>query len=318
VRPGGIQTKMNKILVFGPLLLGAVSLLPAFGDTTVVGNFASWNGSTTAFSFGVPYSIAFDTYGQTFTVPAGQPVISDMSFWVGWNFGGGVTFSGYLMAWDGMEATGPVLFQSTPASVDSSTPGIAKMDFPMPNITLVPGNRYVFFLLASVGSGGAATARLAVTADSSSYAGGNFVFTGSGGAFSNLSSPWLQTDTASAFGDAVFEASFNSPQATNVTNSVSVTSAGLIYNRVLKQGTETVTIRNTSAQTISGPIQLVLSLSAGATPANNTGTFSGNPYWTVSTGSLAPGASATVTVTLKYNAGTNVTTTASVYSGSLQ
>ncbi len=201
---------MKNIFLFGPLLLCAVWVLPAFADTTVVGNFASWDGSTAAFSFGIPYGIADDAYGQTFTVPAGYPVISSISFWVGWNFGDTVTFSGYLMAWDGTEATGPVLFQSAPTSVDSSTPGIAEIDFPIPNVTLIPGNKYVFFVLASAGGGGAAAARLAVTGDSTSYAGGNFVFTDSGGAFSNLNNPWLQTDTASGFGDAVFEASLNS------------------------------------------------------------------------------------------------------------
>ena len=171
---------MKKIFLFGPLLLCAVWALPAFGGTTVVGNFASWDGTTAAFSFGIPYGIADDAYGQTLTVPAGYPVISSISFWVGWNFGDAVTFSGYLMAWDGTEATGPVLFQSTSASVDSSTSGIAEFDFPIPNLTLIPGNKYVFFVLASAGGGGAAAARFAVTGDSTSYAGGNFVFTDSG------------------------------------------------------------------------------------------------------------------------------------------
>jgi len=103
----------------------------------------------------------------------------------------------------------------------------------------------------------------------------------------------------------------------NVTSSVSVTSTGLIYNRIQKQGTETVTITNTSAQTISGAVQLVLSgLPSGVTAANNTGTFEGNPYWTATAGSLAPGTSAKVTVVLAYAIGTNFTTTPGVYSGS--
>jgi hypothetical protein len=105
---------------------------------------------------------------------------------------------------------------------------------------------------------------------------------------------------------------------TNVSSSVSVQSTGLVYNRVEKQGTETFTITNTSAQTISGPVQLILSgLPSGVTAANSTGTFESNPYWTVTSGSLAPGASAQVTVTLAYPSGTNVTASTSVYSGSL-
>ena len=54
---------------------------------------------------------------------------------------------------------------------------------------------------------------------------------------------------------------------TNVTSSVSFPpSGGFTYNKVKKQGTEVVTIKNTSAQTIAGPIQLVMSgLAAGVT-----------------------------------------------------
>lgn len=99
---------------------------------------------------------------------------------------------------------------------------------------------------------------------------------------------------------------------------LSVQSTGLVYSRVQKRGTETVTITNSGGSTLPGPVLLVLSgLPVGVTAVNNTGTFGGNPYWTVSAGSLAPGASAPVTVTLGYAIGTNVTATSSVYSGSL-
>jgi hypothetical protein len=106
--------------------------------------------------------------------------------------------------------------------------------------------------------------------------------------------------------------------STNVTSGVSVTSTGLIYNRVAKQGSETVTITNTSGSTIAGPVQLVISgLPGTVTPVGNTGTFSGNPYWTATAGSLAPGASVKVTITFSYAIGTSFSTTESVYSGSL-
>jgi hypothetical protein len=105
---------------------------------------------------------------------------------------------------------------------------------------------------------------------------------------------------------------------TNITSSVSISSTGLIYSRISKQGSETMTVTNTTGQTISGPVQLVLAGLPGAvTPVNNTGTFNGNPYWTVTAGSLASGASAQVTIVLGYAIGTNFTTTPSVYSGSL-
>lgn len=110
---------------------------------------------------------------------------------------------------------------------------------------------------------------------------------------------------------ATYTANFLSVPAT------SVTSTGLVYNRIKKQGTETITVTNTGSSTISGPMNLVLSLS-GATAVNNTGTFQGNPYWTVTAGSLAPGASAQVSVTLAYALGTNPTSTSTVYSGNIQ
>lgn len=110
-----------------------------------------------------------------------------------------------------------------------------------------------------------------------------------------------------------------SETATNVSTSVSVTSSGLIYQRLAKTGTETVTICNNSAvSAIAGPIYLVLSITgSGVTAANNTGTstaLGGAPYWTAQPGPLAPSACVPVTVTLSYGID-NFTTAAAVYSG---
>jgi uncharacterized protein len=103
-----------------------------------------------------------------------------------------------------------------------------------------------------------------------------------------------------------------------VTNSLSITSTGLGYNRVTKHGSETITLKNTSAQAIAGPVQLVLTINGTATAVAPTGTWGGNPYWTVTGSSLASGASVSVAVTFSYSAGTNFTTTASAYSATLR
>jgi hypothetical protein len=104
----------------------------------------------------------------------------------------------------------------------------------------------------------------------------------------------------------------------NVTAAVSVSSGALVYNRANKTGSETFTILNTGGTAIPGPIQLVLSLNnAAVTASGNAGTYQGNAWWLISNGSLAPGASATVTVTFSYTAGTSFTTTPTVYSGGL-
>jgi hypothetical protein len=103
--------------------------------------------------------------------------------------------------------------------------------------------------------------------------------------------------------------------ATNVTNQVSFKSSALIYNRLAKTGTETITVTNTSGATIAGPIELVLGINNPSVSATNaSGSYQGNPYW-ASAGGLAPGASASFTVTFSYPLGTSFTTIPNLYSG---
>jgi hypothetical protein len=104
----------------------------------------------------------------------------------------------------------------------------------------------------------------------------------------------------------------------NVTSSLSISSTGLGYNRVTKHGTETITVKNTSGSAIAGPLQLVLTISGAASAVGPTGTWGGNPYWTLTGSSLAPGASVSLTLTFSYAAGTNFTTTAAAYSATLR
>ncbi|MGA2049184.1 MAG: putative Ig domain-containing protein [Terracidiphilus sp.] len=286
-------------------LLLLLPAIPAFGQTSVVNTVSSWDGSSAAYSFGFPNGAAADTYGQTFTVPAGYPSITDINFRVGYNFGDGLTFTGYLMAWDGSEATGAVLFQSAPMSVNSATPGLAEVDFPITNVTLTAGNTYVFFLLAGAGSGGAATARFAITGNSSSYAGGNFVFTDSQGVFANLSNPWLQTDTASKFGDAVFAATFSTSPATHfLVSTPSTTTSGVAFS-------VTVTAQDSDNNTVTGYAGTVhftssdssASLPADATLTNGVGTF---PVTLNATGNQAVTATDTVNASITGTGSTTV------------
>jgi len=185
------------------------------------------------------------------------------------------------------------------AAVSAVAPGTGT---PTGTVTFLDGGSSISCSAPGTLSGGVATCTTSVLAPGSqtittSYAGdGNF----SRSAGSLIGNPEVITQTSA-----------------NVSSSVSVTSTGLSYNKIKQQGTETVTVKNTSAQTISGPLELVLGLSAGVTAVNSTGTFNSNPYWTITAGSLAPGASAQVTVTLGYASGATVTTTSSVYSGSI-
>jgi hypothetical protein len=104
----------------------------------------------------------------------------------------------------------------------------------------------------------------------------------------------------------------------NITAAVTITSTALSYNRPKAAGTEILTIRNNTASAIAGPLEIALAISGNAVASGNAGTYQANPYWTVQAGTLAPGASISISVTFQYAAGTAFTTAPTVYSGSLQ
>ena len=102
---------------------------------------------------------------------------------------------------------------------------------------------------------------------------------------------------------------------------LSITKGGFTLNRRTNRMVQTVTIRNTSGSTVTGPICLVLdSLSANTTLANAGGTTgvavpTGSPYVLVSSGSLAPLATATVTLEFTVPASGGITYDARTVSG---
>ncbi|HEX3877926.1 MAG TPA: hypothetical protein VHW24_13130, partial [Bryobacteraceae bacterium] len=106
------------------------------------------------------------------------------------------------------------------------------------------------------------------------------------------------------------------PANTDVTASVSITSTGLSYNRITKQYTGMLTIRNTSGAALNGPLQLVATnLTAGDTLANATGVGAAGPYITAASGSLAAGASVQVTVRIDGTQTASPTFTPKLFSG---
>jgi outer membrane protein assembly factor BamB len=87
---------------------------------------------------------------------------------------------------------------------------------------------------------------------------------------------------------------------TNVLAQVKVTQSGFLYSRGTGIWGANMTVTNTSAVAIGGPIQVILShLSVNATMVNNTGVRNGSPYITVSPGALAAGASVSVSIQFK-------------------
>jgi hypothetical protein len=112
--------------------------------------------------------------------------------------------------------------------------------------------------------------------------------------------------------------------ASDVTSRLSVTRGGYQLNRTTNRYVQSVTIKNTSANPISGPVSLILqSLSSNATLFNKNGVTScsppsGSPYINVSVGSdgiLSPGESASVTLEFTNPSNKSITYTARVLAG---
>jgi hypothetical protein len=106
--------------------------------------------------------------------------------------------------------------------------------------------------------------------------------------------------------------------SSNVANQVSIYQSGFGRNRATGYWSATLTVTNISASAIPGPVQVLLTnLTPGVTMQNSTGTFNGSPFITVSTGALAPGASATVTMIFANPSNGFINLTPVVYTGAL-
>jgi len=114
--------------------------------------------------------------------------------------------------------------------------------------------------------------------------------------------------------DAVW---FAFSSATDVSSSVQVSSGTILLNRATQQFQFVLFIRNTSANTLNGPLHLVLSgLPSGVTITNAAGQSALGSYFTVPS-ALAPNATANVLVTVTNPARVPIIYTAKVLAGSL-
>lgn len=101
--------------------------------------------------------------------------------------------------------------------------------------------------------------------------------------------------------------------------SLTVTASGLTYSRLSQTFNGTITLKNISATTLSGPLQVVLfGPPLNVTLVNQTGNLSGTPYLTVPVASgLAPGSSVTVPVQFKNPGNAAINLVPTVYAGTI-
>ena len=111
---------------------------------TVIDTTPSWNGTIGVGLFGRPFNA---TFGQTFTVGVDN-VLNSFTFFLRQTTVAPVEFVAYVSQWDGIHATGPILYQST--SQSTTQPNIFQnFTFNTGGTNLVSGKQYVAFVSAS-------------------------------------------------------------------------------------------------------------------------------------------------------------------------
>lgn len=177
-------------------VLYLASAAPAFSTAFTIDTTPP---NTNIATFGYPNTA---TYGQTITAVAGTTQLDSFTFNI--QTGGVITYRAYVMAWNGTNATGPILFQTG----DQMATGNQFYTYHTSGINLSAGSQYVLFVSVSnnyfVGnSSGVMAAR-----HDNPYAGGAFVYSNNSGNFGLLSTtPW---SSFTSF-DLAFVAQFSSP-----------------------------------------------------------------------------------------------------------
>jgi PEP-CTERM motif len=204
-------TTRSIVRFFGALTLG----IAAVASTAGAQQINTGTSSNSIIYFGSPNTA---TYGQTFTALSGFSSLDAFSFQLldGDN-GAALQFRAFLMAWNGLEAVGPILYESGVQNGTSSNSPVT-YNFSTGGVAITPGQVYVAFINASEFiAGGGVDAELAQVQGSSDTP-GQFVFANNGGDFSRLTStPWDCHDGCNFGGpgaDVAFTATFGNVTAT--------------------------------------------------------------------------------------------------------
>ena len=176
-------------------------VLPA-GDGITITSTNGWNGLTSRYPFGEDNTA---TYGQTFVAPTAARLRNVTLFLSPSNDPGPVDFKLCVMAWDGVKATGAVLYTSQATNTAHGL-GMRAFSFQSAGVSLRPGATYVAFLSAQFDG---IIGHAAVGAIASGYPAGNFVYLDNGGDFARLTNgAWNSVSDL----DLAFSATFEGPR----------------------------------------------------------------------------------------------------------
>jgi hypothetical protein len=202
----------------------------------------TWNGTQFIDAMGEPNTA---TYGQTFTVGSDN-VLNDFTFWLDDRDPAPVDFAGYLMAWDGVKATGNILYQSGKRSTAGNA-GMEPFTFNTGGTSLTSGQQYVAFLSASNFFDEIDSLANMGSLRSDVYAGGDFVYFNNSSSFSQLTTTNWDC-TGGCFGDAAFVANFSSGSVQAVPEPSSslglLAFGGFVAGKVLKRKKALLTIES--------------------------------------------------------------------------
>jgi hypothetical protein len=188
-------------------LLAAVCLL-FFSTTpyatTVIDTTPFWDGSTSLGAVGEPNTA---TWGQTFTVSGPDTQLDSFAFFLNDTLSPDfVDFQAYVMAWDGLKATGPILFESSAMSTTNNggVDGFEQISIDTGRLNLLPGKYVAFFSASNQFDGSDGTAEWA-DIPSNVYPDGERVYHNNGDDFSLLTSQtWDCNSSTCASVDSTF------------------------------------------------------------------------------------------------------------------
>ena len=173
------------------------AMLTVTTNSVLIATTNSWDEANFISDFGYPNT---GTYGQTFVPPSQSSVLTSFTVYIE-NTSAYVNFQFYVMAWQGSEATGPILYQS-PETTTAGTSGFQAYTFNTGSLAMTPGATYVAF-----GSITADFTGQAVWGSPTNYpyTNGCFVFNNNGTDFSLLTnSAWSSYSTEDLAFVAVF------------------------------------------------------------------------------------------------------------------